>query len=261
MVDSTIACTAGGARAKLFACSGLFYWRIAEAQYRLPRGQVRTSMTSWGKKGAATAKFYKGVKGDTAWNKDLLWRGYVKRETEQYAQPAGMDVPMPDVGVAVSAAASKNPPRMRMGVTGTLIPAVAPPDASQMARSAVPALRLSARSSSNRGDLSARSALSSRSAVSSHSAISSRSALSSRSVLSSLGRAPSEYSVGSSISSRAMEDLRDTIRRETQNMQAIARKEIDCLREAMHEETRRREQAERRIDELSALLLDEKKDE
>ena len=229
-------------------------------------------MPSWGKKGAATAKFYKGGKSDTAWNKDLLWRGYVKRETEQYAQPAGMEVPMRDVGVAVSAAASKNPPRMRMGVTGTLIPAVAPPDASQMARSAVPALQLSARSSSNRGDLSARSALSGRSAVSSRSALSSRSAvssrsamscrsaLSSRSVVSSLGRAPSEYSVGSSISSRAMEDLRDTIRRETQNMQAIARKEIDCLREAMHEETRRREEAERRIDELSALLRDEKKD-
>eukprot|EP00937_MAST-01D_sp_MAST-1D-sp2_P005039 g5039.t1 len=214
--------------------------------------------TRWPKKGTASKeKFYRGKKGDTAWNNDLLWRMYVRNEAAQLTKPAGEEFTMPDMGVAVSPAASKNPPRMRMGVTGSLIPVVAPPSAEDLAArsavAAVPRLQLSARSS-GAGNRSARSALSSRS---SRSALSSRSTLTARSAMSSL-RAPSEYSVGSSISSRAMADLRETIKRETQNMQSIARKEIAALREAMEEETRRREQAERKIDKLTALLRDAK---
>lgn len=241
-------------------------------------------MTSWGKKGVVGEKFYKGNKDDLPTVQDLLWRKHVRHETAQLQREPGAFEAEHNANVAVSAAASKNPPRMRMGVTGTLIPSIAPLDTSGILNTARSSRRgggsrvppifgsqgggggatarsqalVSARSRAS--SLTSRSSRSSRSSTSSRSGRSStsRSSRSGASAYDDLGRSPSEVSYASSLSSRAMADLRDTIRAETQNMQRIASQEIAVLREAMQEEAKRRGEAERKIDHLTKLLAGEK---
>ena len=236
-------------------------------------------MTSWGKKagpGQGHAKFYKGAKDDLPTVQDLLWRNHVKHETAQLNREPTAFEQEHNANVSVSAAASKNPPRMRMGVTGTLIPSIAPLDTTGIltARSRAPqssrrvppifgserggGVTMTARSSAL---VSARSCGTSLTSRSSRSSSSSRSSASSRSRGSSAYdelRSPSEYSGTSSLSSRAMADLRATIKEETQNMQRIASQEIAVLRDAMQAEAKRREEAERKIDQLTKLLSAEK---
>jgi hypothetical protein len=239
-------------------------------------------MTSWGKKGVVGEKFYKGNKDDLPTVQDLLWRKHVRHEAAQLQREPGAFEAEHNANVAVSAAASKNPPRMRMGVTGTLIPSIAPLDTSGILNTARSSRRggssrvppifgsqggggatarsqalVSARSEAS--SLTSRSSRSSRSSTSSRSGRStSRSFRSGASAYDDLGRSPSEVSYTSSLSSRAMADLRDTIKAETQNMQRIASQEIAVLRGAMQEEAKRREEAERKIDHLTKLLAGEK---
>lgn len=236
-------------------------------------------MTSWGKKagpGQGQEKFYKGAKDDLPTVQDLLWRKHVKHETAQLSREPTAFEEEHNANVSVSAAASKNPPRMRMGVTGTLIPSLAPLDTAGIltarSRGAQSSRRVPPIFGSERGGggsatarssalVSARShgSLTSRS---SRSSCSSRSSASSRSrgtsAYDELGRTPSECSGTSSLSSRAMADLRATIKAETQNMQRVASQEIAVLRDAMQAEARRREEAERKIDQLTKLLKAEK---
>ena len=64
----------------------------------------------------------------------------------------------------------------------------------------------------------------------------------------------SDYSISSSLSSRQMEELRETIQNETRQMQEIAAREIEVLKEAMKAEARRREAAEKKIELLTRDL-------
>jgi hypothetical protein len=188
-------------------------------------------MCSWGK-GTAEGKFYKGVKNDSPWNKDLLWRNYVGKEELQLKQHQNNELAVIDIAAGAS---SKHPPRMRMGVTGTFIPDDVPPVMKSCA-SVASSRRSSARSARSGGGRSVRSA---RSGSSNGSAMSSR---------------YSDYSISSSLSSRQMEELRETIQNETKQMQQIASREIESLKEAMKAEAGRREAAERKIELLTRDL-------
>ena len=73
-------------------------------------------MCSWGSphKGG---KFYKGAPADTPWNKDLLWQKHVAKETTQMKYILGQ---LPET--LNTKKQKRHAPRMKMGLTGTLIP-------------------------------------------------------------------------------------------------------------------------------------------
>jgi hypothetical protein len=56
-----------------------------------------------------------------------------------------------------------------------------------------------------------------------------------------------------------MAELKETIKAETRSMQELASKEISTLREAMALESKRREDAEKKIEMLTSMLETERK--
>ncbi|EQC37522.1 hypothetical protein SDRG_05125 [Saprolegnia diclina VS20] len=75
-------------------------------------------MCSWGSS-TQQAKFYKGTLADTPWNQDLLWRCHVAKEDIQTKAHDG-ELPPTDAMKRLRGQ------RMKLGVTGTLIPDVTP---------------------------------------------------------------------------------------------------------------------------------------
>jgi hypothetical protein len=180
-------------------------------------------MASFGK-ATSQGKFYTGNKNETPWNKDLQWQKHIGKEE------SGVGSARSDRSGAVST---------RLGVTGAFI------SESEMGsgRSGrVPSLALVASSRSRQSARSGRSQASG--------SITNRSASS---------MASSSFSSASSLSSRQMAELKETIKAETRSMQELASKEISTLREAMALESKRREDAEKKIEMLTSMLEKERK--
>lgn len=176
-------------------------------------------MCSWGAphKGG---KFYKGVPSDTPWNKDLLWRKHVAKETTQMKINLNE---LPDFKKD-----RKRVPRMKMGITGTLIPDTTPRHANSSMNAADQYESLSEYSARSRGKSSASS--SSTSSMSSYTTCS------------------------STTSSVRMARLQKSIDDKTLMIEQQARSEIQVLRAAMEAETKRRERAEKRLDMICAKI-------
>ncbi|DBA04906.1 TPA: hypothetical protein N0F65_006908 [Lagenidium giganteum] len=183
---------------------------------------------SWGSN-QKIDKFYKGAQSDTPWNKDLLWRYHVSKESKQ---------------AKVQLSPHRSPtqqqqPRMKMGITGTLIPDITPRyDAVGMERGSLT-------SSSGRrllglapqpADMFETQSVASR-------ARSHRSSASSSSLSSS-----------SSLGSIRMNEVQEILENQSRLLKEKTSEEINVMRYALLEEARKREAAEKKIHYLCEKL-------
>ncbi|KDO26246.1 hypothetical protein SPRG_08321 [Saprolegnia parasitica CBS 223.65] len=169
-------------------------------------------MCSWGSS-TQQAKFYKGALADTPWNKDLLWRHQVAKEITQTKVHDG-ELPPTDATKRLRAQ------RMKMGVTGTLVPDVTP-RALALASRPRTATSFSGRSRS--------------------SSIGSRSSLTA-----------STSSMASTLS--LQHRLEAKVEAETAKVAAATQRQLASLQAELREEARQRKAAERTIHLLCAKL-------
>ncbi|OQR86194.1 hypothetical protein ACHHYP_10853 [Achlya hypogyna] len=172
-------------------------------------------MCAWGSS-TRKSKFHKGAVADTPWNNDLLWRHHVFKETVQAKVDAGELPP-------TEAAKRQRAQRVKLGVTGTLVPDVTPRVPTTLSQLSRPA------SSSAWGR-------------SRHTA--STPSLSSRATSSS----------GRSSTTPSLQALEAKVEAEAARLAAATQRELAVLKKQLAEEARQRKAAEQTIHLLCAKL-------